>query len=174
VLDDDPNNPNPALRQSVTDAMTAAAGIDPNRGDILTVTSLAFNRDELLATQTAMADATQKEQLMSYLHLAALVIGPVLMLVALFFILGRRRKRTALATATLALNAAQPKLIEVTELAPPTAARAAKLAAANGQVIGTEDPQKLYVREQIQMLGKSNPATVAQLIQTWMDEDRRN
>jgi hypothetical protein len=24
------------------------------------------------------------------------------------------------------------------------------------------------------MLGKSNPATVAQLIQTWMDEDRRN
>jgi flagellar biosynthesis/type III secretory pathway M-ring protein FliF/YscJ len=38
----------------------------------------------------------------------------------------------------------------------------------------TEDPQKLYIREQIQMLGKSNPATVAQLIQTWMDEDRRN
>jgi flagellar biosynthesis/type III secretory pathway M-ring protein FliF/YscJ len=38
----------------------------------------------------------------------------------------------------------------------------------------TEDPQKVYIREQIQTLGKSNPATVAQLIQTWMDEDRRN
>jgi len=37
-----------------------------------------------------------------------------------------------------------------------------------------EDPQKAYYREQIQQLGKSNPATVAQLIQTWMDEDRRN
>jgi flagellar biosynthesis/type III secretory pathway M-ring protein FliF/YscJ len=37
-----------------------------------------------------------------------------------------------------------------------------------------EDPQKVYIREQIQALGKSNPATVAQLIQTWMDEDRRN
>ena len=37
-----------------------------------------------------------------------------------------------------------------------------------------EDPQKVYIREQIQTLGKSNPATVAQLIQTWMDEDRRN
>jgi hypothetical protein len=37
-----------------------------------------------------------------------------------------------------------------------------------------EDPQKVYIREQIQMLGKTNPATVAQLIQTWMDEDRRN
>jgi len=37
-----------------------------------------------------------------------------------------------------------------------------------------EDPQKAYYREQIQQLGKSNPGTVAQLIQTWMDEDRRN
>ena len=36
------------------------------------------------------------------------------------------------------------------------------------------DTMKLYIREQIQSLGKSNPATVAQLIQTWMDEDRRN
>ena len=37
-----------------------------------------------------------------------------------------------------------------------------------------EDPQKVYIRDQITNLGKSNPATVAQLIQTWMDEDRRN
>jgi flagellar M-ring protein FliF len=175
VLDDDPNNPNPALRQSVTDAMTAAAGIDPNRGDVLSVTSLVFNRDELLTSQAAMATAAQNDQLMSYLHLAALVLGPVLMLVALFFILGRRRKKTALAIAAEALEGAQPKLIEVTELAPSPAARAAaKLGPpATAQAL-TDDPQKLYVREQIQMLGKSNPATVAQLIQTWMDEDRRN
>jgi flagellar M-ring protein FliF len=174
VLDDDPNNPNPALRQSVTDAMTAAAGIDPNRGDVLTVTSLAFNRDELLTTQAAIADASQKEQLMSYLHLAALILGPLLMLGALFFILSRRRKQTALATATLALGAVQPQLVEVTELSPAAAVRAAKLGSgAGGQPIA-EDPTKIYVREQIEMLGKSNPATVAQLIQTWMDEDRRN
>jgi len=38
----------------------------------------------------------------------------------------------------------------------------------------SEDPQKLYIREQIANLGKTNPATVAQLIHTWMDEDRRN
>jgi flagellar biosynthesis/type III secretory pathway M-ring protein FliF/YscJ len=37
-----------------------------------------------------------------------------------------------------------------------------------------EDPQKVYIRDQIQILGKTNPNTVAQLIQTWMDEDRRN
>jgi flagellar biosynthesis/type III secretory pathway M-ring protein FliF/YscJ len=37
-----------------------------------------------------------------------------------------------------------------------------------------EDPQKIYIRDQIQSLAQHNPAMVAQLIQTWMDEDRRN
>ena len=37
-----------------------------------------------------------------------------------------------------------------------------------------EDPQKVYIQDQIQGLSKTNPAMVAQLIQTWMDEDRRN
>ena len=46
-------------------------------------------------------------------------------------------------------------------------------AVVTGQPI-SEDPQKIYYREQIQQLGKANPGTVAQLIQTWMDEDRRN
>src|ERR1700704_1268371 len=74
MLDDAPNNPNAALRQSVQDAVNAAAGIDPTRGDVLTVTSLTFSQTDLLATQAAMADAAQKEQLMTYLHLAALAL----------------------------------------------------------------------------------------------------
>jgi flagellar biosynthesis/type III secretory pathway M-ring protein FliF/YscJ len=37
-----------------------------------------------------------------------------------------------------------------------------------------DDPQKIYIRDQIQNLAQNNPAMVAQLIQTWMDEDRRN
>src|SRR6202158_1960639 len=105
MLDDDPNNPNPALRQSVQDAIQAAAGIDQTRGDVLTVTALAFNRDELLATQAALADAAQKEQLMSYLHLAALVLGPLLLLVSLFIILSRGRKKTVSQAARVAAEA---------------------------------------------------------------------
>jgi flagellar M-ring protein FliF len=167
MLDDDPNNPNAALRQSVQDAVNAAAGIDPTRGDVLTVTSLAFNRDELLATQASMADATQKEQLMSYLHLAALALGPVLMLVVLFLILTRGRKK---AKATVEAEIVTPKPVEPLEV-PKAPVRPGKQVTAQPIV---EDPQKIYIREQIQMLGKANPATVAQLIQTWMDEDRRN
>src|SRR6266851_2357813 len=170
MLDDDPNHPNAALRQSVQDAVNAAAGIDPTRGDVLTVTSLTFNQSDLLATQTAMADAAQKEQLMNYLHLAALALGPLVMLGILFFILTRGRRKSA-AQVIVANELAAPALVEVPDAAPKPPTRPGKPVVS--QPI-SEDPQKVYIRDQIQLLGKSNPATVAQLIQTWMDEDRRN
>jgi flagellar biosynthesis/type III secretory pathway M-ring protein FliF/YscJ len=71
----------------------------------------------------------------------------------------------------VANESAAPALVEIPDAAlkPPT--RPGKPVVS--QPI-TEDPQKVYIRDQIQLLGKSNPATVAQLIQTWMDEDRRN
>jgi flagellar M-ring protein FliF len=176
MLDDDPANPNAALQQSVTDAVTAAAGIDPNRGDQLTVTALPFNRQDFLAQQAAMADATQKEQLMTYLHLGALALGPLLMLGLLFFILKKGRKKQVVEVVAQA-GAAEPVLaataadaLDPEVVVPVVQAKPGKPMA---QPIA-EDPQKVYIREQIQTLGKSNPATVAQLIQTWMDEDRRN
>jgi flagellar M-ring protein FliF len=177
MVDDDPNNPNPGLLQSVQNAVNAAAGINNQRGDVLTVTPIPFNRDDLLATQTAMNDAAQKEQLMNYLHLGALALGPVLLLVVLFFMLKRGRKKTA-SDVVMAISEAPhgglPMIVATPEAAPAVAAaRPAARPAGMAQAI-SEDPQKLYIREQIQVLGKSNPATVAQLIQTWMDEDRRN
>jgi flagellar M-ring protein FliF len=173
MLDDDPNTPNPSLRKSVQDAVNAAAGIDTSRGDVLTVTSLAFNREELFTTQAAMTEAAQKEQVMSYARLAALGVGPLLMVVVLFFILTRGRKKHSRDTGAGGAAAAD-KQFEIPAANPPVRApRSARANAGVAQPI-VEDPQKLYIREQIQTLGKSNPATVAQLIQTWMDEDRRN
>jgi flagellar M-ring protein FliF len=178
MLDDDPNNPNTALTQSVQNAVNAAAGIDPTRGDVLTVTSIPFNRQDLLAAQQAMDDATKQQQMMNYIHLAALALGPIIMLGLLFFIFRKGRKKVVVQAVEAAEQAvaATPRPIEVPEPAPVPASAAArqnKSTAASPQPI-TEDPQKAYIREQIQMLGKTNPATVAQLIQTWMDEDRRN
>ena len=178
MLDDDPNNPNAALVQSVQTAINAAAGIDASRGDVLTVTSLPFNRQQLATAQADMEQAAQKQQLMDYLHLGALAVGPLLMLMVLFFLLRRGRKRRTDDAQALAsqVQAAPPKVVEVVDKsAPPVPVpgRTTRASSAVAQPI-TEDPQKAYIREQIQMLGKSNPATVAQLIQTWMDEDRRN
>jgi flagellar M-ring protein FliF len=178
MLDDDPTNPTPGLQQSVQNAVNAAAGIDATRGDVLTVTALPFNRQELQTTQQAMQDAAQQAQVLSYGRLGALALGPILMLVVLFFILTRGRKKEKVIEVTVAgemtadaIGAVQP--LEQTPTTPVVPGKPGKPNMPTAQPI-VEDPQKVYIREQIQNLGKSNPATVAQLIQTWMDEDRRN
>ncbi len=176
MLDDDPNNPNPALQQSVQNALNAAAGIDTTRGDVLTVTAIPFNRAELQTTQQAMEDAAQKEQVMSYARLGALALGPVVMLIMLFFILGRGKKKQTQVITVAAQQAEEGSAlppVEQAATAPVSPTIPGKPSMPSAQPI-VEDPQKVYIREQIQTLGKSNPATVAQLIQTWMDEDRRN
>jgi flagellar M-ring protein FliF len=187
MVDDDPANPNAALMQSVQNAVTAAAGIDASRGDQVMVTSLQFNREESQTSQAAMAEAAQKEQVMGYAHLAALVLGPLLLLIALFIVLGRGKKKdkkTRKGRGTddgtvSAPDGSTPAAMAADEAQP--IAEAASAVARQGRpgrqlpTIGEgEDQQKVYIAEQIQALGKSNPATVAQLIQTWMDEDRRN
>jgi flagellar M-ring protein FliF len=177
MLDDDPNNPDAQLQRSVQDAITAAAGIDLSRGDLLAVTPIAFNRGDLRTTEAALAEATQREQVLAYAHLAALVLGPLLLLLVLWLILrgGRRRVRVELtAERTAEAHIGLPPGIErITDQpgADPAAPRRPMRPPA--QPI-TEDPQKVYIYDQIQGLAKTNPAMVAQLIQTWMDEDRRN
>jgi flagellar M-ring protein FliF len=175
MVDDDPANPNPTLIQNVQNAVNAAAGINTQRGDALTVTALPFNRDELLSTQAAMNDAAQKEQLMNYLHLGALAVGPVLMLIVLFVLLKRGRKKSASADESVNADAQMPRphIVAAPDAAPTPGPMRPARPPMVAQAI-TEDPQKVYIREQIQALGKTNPNTVAQLIQTWMDEDRRN
>jgi flagellar biosynthesis/type III secretory pathway M-ring protein FliF/YscJ len=124
-----------------------------------------------------MTDATQKAQLMNYLHLGALALGPLLMVGLLFFIFRRGRKKVVVVEVHTPVEAneaaSMPKLVEVPDepvvIPAPRPGKHSPMA----QPI-SEDPQKVYIREQIQLLGKTNPATVAQLIQTWMDEDRRN
>jgi flagellar M-ring protein FliF len=180
MLDDDPNNPNPTLQQSVQDAVTAAAGIDPTRGDLLTVTAVPFNRQDLLTQQAALAEATKQDQMMNYLHLGALALGPLLMLGLLFFIFrkGRKKQPKQVVEAVAETPVEETPTINLPPLVETVDSEAAAAAAArlgkSGTPVIVEDPQKVYIREQIQSLGTSNPATLAQLIQTWMDEDRRN
>jgi flagellar M-ring protein FliF len=180
LIDDDPNNPNPALQQNVQNAITAAAGIDPSRGDQLVVTSMAFNRQEVQQAEAQMAEAAQREQLMSYARLGALAIGPVLLLVVLWLILrgGKRRAAPVVEPAAPSVAEALADLSDGVERVPAEApVNPASLPRLTGRPVAqpiAEDPQKLYIRDQIQTLAKQNPAMVAQLIQTWMDEDRRN
>jgi flagellar M-ring protein FliF len=184
LLDDDPNNPDPTLQQNVQNAITAAAGIDPNRGDQLIVTPMAFNRQQLQQTEAQMAEAAQREQLMSYGRLGALALGPLVLLVALWLILRGSKRRSVVAAAptqaaapTSVADALADLPLGVERVPADGSLDPAALPRMPGRSLAqpiAEDPQKIYIRDQIQSLAQNNPAMVAQLIQTWMDEDRRN
>jgi flagellar M-ring protein FliF len=140
---------------------------------------MAFNRQELQQTEAQMAEAAQREQLVSYARLGALAVGPLLLVLVLWLML-RGGKRRAVAADTAVPNVAEAlaHLARGVERLPFEARQ--EPAAPRGvpprpiaQPIA-DDPQKVYIRDQIHNLAQTNPAMVAQLIQTWMDEDRRN
>jgi flagellar biosynthesis/type III secretory pathway M-ring protein FliF/YscJ len=131
----------------------------------------------LEATRSALVEAEQRDQVMTYGRLAALALGPVLLLIVLWFVLGGRPGRrvgkakeiSAGASPTPALPASASEAAAPGPASPATTLGSRPVA----QVI-TEDYQKTHVRDQIRLLAKNNPSTLAQLIQTWIEEDRRN
>jgi flagellar biosynthesis/type III secretory pathway M-ring protein FliF/YscJ len=126
-----------------------------------------------------MAEAAQREQMLSYAHLAALAVGPILLMLVLWLILrGGKRRAPAKAEAVPTVADALANLpdgvdrIGVDPVLEPGAPRRTPTRPVAQPI--ADDPQKIYIREQIESLAQTNPAMVAQLIQTWMDEDRRN
>ena len=96
MLDDDPNNPNPALRQSVQDAVNAAAGIDPTRGDVLDRDVAGLQpRPSSWRPRRPWPTPPRRSSSCPTCTSAALVLGPLLMLVVLFFILEPRPQEDA-------------------------------------------------------------------------------
>lgn len=155
----------PDAKTRIESALSNAAGLDQKRGDAIEAVDMPFNREQLNQARAAMDQAAQQDQIMSYARLAALALGPIALLLVLWLLLGRPGPRKKGAAADSAAPVALPAVAD--RPAAPASPKPVQ------RPIG-EDPQKVYIREQITTLAKTNPTTVAHLIQTWMDEDRRN
>lgn len=150
--------------EAIRAALATAAGIDTQgRGDQIAVVAFPFNRAEMEQVQTVMAATEQREQVLGWARLAALVLGPLLMLIVLRFILGSRPRETV----------RTPSLAQLQQAALATATASAAPLLRPTLPPRVEDPHA-QIREHVHHLARTNPATVAQLIQTWIDEDRRN
>ncbi|MBW8827757.1 MAG: flagellar M-ring protein FliF [Acidobacteria bacterium] len=79
-----------ATPQRVRQLVTAAAGIDPNRGDVVQVQSIQFDRTSQLQDQAALAKAHKDAQLSRMIELAR----NIALLLAAAFILRRVWRRT--------------------------------------------------------------------------------
>lgn len=144
-------------------AVAAAAGIDPARGDVITVSALPFSTAELdreREAQQRLAEAQQREQWLSIARIAAIFLGPLLMLLVLRYVFLREPRRPTVRTlgpAAAALGASEafslprPETPPVERAAPPSTA----------------------LREQFREVLRKDPQPVVEIVTSWLEEDRR-
>lgn len=138
-------------RQSMQDMISAAAGIDPNRGDTLVVAAIPFNDK---AAKDAEAEILAESERTQLLDLAKIVGAVLVALVALFLLRRGLRAREDELLATLQ-TPAEKAGINVAEI-----------------VLGEED-RRTHLQREISKVVKAQPQEVARLVRTWMLEDDR-
>jgi flagellar M-ring protein FliF len=159
-------------RQMINDLVITAAGLNLERGDLLTVVGIPFNDDmssEMDAELEAMREAERWRQMV---QIALIVLGLILLLLLIFFAMRRMN----------AANEAQTQLIAAAELAegeepPPELDLDLDLL-----VEPEEEPsldaemtpealEKKALRAQIEKLIQTNPEEVGKVLKTWLLED---
>jgi flagellar M-ring protein FliF len=145
----------PAQVAQIKNAVSAAAGIDTTRGDVLNVSQVAFAKPA--ATTPA---AGPVGGILGYAKYAAAGLG---LLGFLFFLMRhlKRRERESLGEPTWLRQIEAP-----TTLADLEAGRTTRMAA-----LPTDLPQPSVSRVSAESIAEKDPERVAQQIRTWMEED---
>ena len=176
--------------QTLQTAIAAAAGIDQQRGDQISVQSLAFDQTykETQTEELAVADRTR------IITLVAEILGGLLLLAALFWYISRLLKNLKVASVSVW----EPVLKPAPELtgmagggyelaasaagqqpAPGLSAAAAKSSNLLQEATARISPKTTTAEEQkmqalISRLAEDNPASVADVIQMWLNQDKKN
>ncbi|MCL5025235.1 MAG: flagellar M-ring protein FliF [Chloroflexi bacterium] len=146
----------PEQMEDVSKLVSAAAGIDAARGDVLAVSSIPYNKDAFSGDVKSMEESR-----------------PVLLL--LLLLLATRRGRAAELREYPPVRGLPGG--SRSQLGAPAAVAAIGEADARRPVpvqsMLVEDPQKKMVREQVTALAEAQPEVMASLIKTWLQEGGR-
>lgn len=152
---------------ALTQAISAAAGVDPTRGDTVSVQRMAFDTTSAQNAATALAKAdaaTAAEKKQSMIKQAA-IAGAVLLLVIFLMVLGMRRSRRARREALDlgSLTAVDegfdlPDGIDGAGLHPGLPPGPSPL---------QPDPRAVR-REEVEAMADEQPAEVAELLRGWL------
>jgi flagellar M-ring protein FliF len=182
----------PAQLQTLKAVIGPAAGIDSARGDTLAVESLAF--DHTYTTQQA-ADLSKTQQTDLYFRIGE-TAAAVLALLILVFIVTRQLTKLQKASAQAWIPVIKPvsqlmfaegtpqttalpvQPVENIALEPPPAPVPAlqepkpviKIPQVEIPAVSAEDEHLLNL---VSKLTEDNPASIAEIIQVWLDEDER-
>ena len=139
----------------IKNAVSAAAGIDAKRGDVLNVSQVAFAKPAAAAPAAGPAG-----DIMGYAKYGAVGVG---LLAFLFFVMRhlKKRERESLGEPTWLRQIEAP-----TTLADLEAGRTTRMGALAGEM-----PGPTATRLSAERIAEEDPERVAQQIRTWMQED---
>ena len=152
--------------------VATATGIDLERGDLIQVARLPFNKSFILEQQAALEELARQERLMLYGQIAAgILISLILLIVALRWRAKRRRELEQLALEReenlVTLEEAEKLLAAQME-----AEREAELKLARRKVKTSEEIEREKTRQEVEKYSRENPDEVARLVRAWLAEEQ--
>ena len=157
----------------VTKLVTSAAGLDPKRGDVVTVSKMAFDTQAAAAAKKELDAAAADKQRADMFNMAK--TGGLIVLIALALFIGVRRsrkeQRTPVDLGELPVYRDEPAELESAPLAMAvtSASSAPVLPAAPANALAESN---LQARNEIGQLIEQQPDEVARLLRGWL-VDRR-
>lgn len=150
----------PSHLEEITSLVFSAAGMDRERGDNITVTSLPFKSGISEADIQAVEEATSQDRTMTMIRTAAMVLGPLLLLLILRLMLRRSAGQAGV------------------RVLPPASRRLRAARSAEGEPLALPslpegNRRQAMLGNQMMALARNDASTLSQLIDTWVEEDKR-
>jgi len=154
-----------ALTSTITKVVTAAAGLDPARGDTVVVASIPFDQSASAAQQKQSEEDAKREL---YLTAARGAMVAVSLLVVLLLVRGLIKGLTRDPNAPPKLKGKKGKGKGEQLVLPEGVAEQA--VAALKAAPKEEDPRPAQVLRDVTHLAETEPQLVAQIVKSWLDE----
>ena len=154
-----------AQATSLLETVSAAAGIDADRGDTVAITRIPFDRTAIEEAETAFAAEASMAQILGYVR-----IGLPILVLAVAFFLFRLLMRSIGSRSTYRLTEAPQGAL------PPGTPGAAPVelplgTAASAALPAPAAEMQSQVENQVTKLAENNPETVAGVVQSWLREE---
>ncbi len=158
---------NPQQREAISRAVASAVGIDPNRGDTISVEPIPINNSAAEQKAAAEKAAKAKSEEMAILEAIAVVL-PLLLLALAYFLYQRKKKKEQEAAEAEAQRQAE---IEEERLAAQQAALAEEGGGTDEGNMSEKEKIHLNERQAIEEMIDSQPEQVVEIIKTWLSAD---
>jgi len=159
---------NKAQQDSVTKAVASAAGINPARGDTISVEAVPFSTEIADKIKKEEQDQAQEQQRAQWTKIGAGVCVLLLIAGIGFWVLKRRREEE-IEVLNMEAELAEREAAEVA--AETDLEKASEAAIATIRELSPEEKARNAEQEAIETLSKAKPEEVALLLKTWLAED---